>query len=151
MNLKFHQHREGMSTIPEEILSEIVTSLEEIHIDLTTERPSDIRNNILDVLNRLGWSNEVRLDPSSGITITSMLKGIALALQTGNMARFYADLLKLQTLYTMGRAKAAIYIIFSSDLANELGNNLAQFERLVEELRIFEVTITIPMIVIGIE
>lgn len=97
-----------------------------------------------------GWSDRVRIDHRSNINITSVFKDIGLCIQTGNMSRFYADILKLETLYRKNLITEAIYIIPLKDWANEIGSNIANFERFVEELEIFEATVTIPIAVFGI-
>jgi ABC-type siderophore export system fused ATPase/permease subunit len=76
---------------------------------------------------------------------------IGLCLQTGNMARFYADLLKLQLLFSKGRIRQAVYILPTRRSARVIGENMAQFERLVDELEIFAEVISVPMLVIGFE
>jgi hypothetical protein len=110
-----------------------------------------IRFAILNKLRSAGWSKEVRLSSLSGITVTSMQQNTALCLQTGNMSRFYADLIKLQYLFVIGNIQDAVYIVLTRKLAKQLGSNLAHFERLVEELKLFDKVITVPMLVVGIE
>ncbi len=73
-----------------------------------------------------------------------------MCLQTGNMSRFYADLLKIETLFRNGSITAAIYVIPTKAFATKLGSNIANFERLVEELGIFSVTLSAPILVMGI-
>ncbi|MBW8042589.1 MAG: restriction endonuclease [Planctomycetes bacterium] len=151
MKLRIHNHRNAKDIISRDLLTSLVDTLERISINYKYDRPPYIRESILNVLFTIGWSDKVRIDPARGITVTSMCKGVALALQTGNMARFYADLLKLQTLYKTGKANAAIFLVFTKEAAKKLGSNLAHYERLVSELAIFKPTITIPIAVIGIE
>ncbi len=80
-----------------------------------------------------------------------MHSNVALCLQTGNMSRFYADLLKLEYLFKDRKAIAAVYIIPTKRRAREMGSNLAHFERFVEELDLFKDIITVPTLVIGLE
>jgi hypothetical protein len=70
-------------------------------------------------------------------------------MQSGNMSRMYADLLKLQTLYHRQTIKAAIVIVAARSAARQLSYNLANFERLASELVIFENTITVPLLIFG--
>jgi hypothetical protein len=97
-----------------------------------------------------GWSSKVKLSLNSNITITAMNGKVALCLQTGNMGRFYSDLLKLQYLFQKRRITSAIYILPTKYLAKKMGSNLANFERLVIELKLFQEVITIPILVIGL-
>jgi hypothetical protein len=56
----------------------------------------------------------------------------------------------LQYLYKQGRINSAIYILPTKHLASNIGSNLANFERLTTELKLFHEVITLPMLVIGI-
>ena len=111
---------------------------------------AQLREAILKEISTKGWSSKVKLSHSSQISITAINGEQALCLQTGNMSRFYADLLKLQYLYQKGNIKSAIYILPTKRVARIMGSNLAHFERLVDELKLFEQVITIPIFVIGI-
>lgn len=102
-------------------------------------------------LRDLGWSDAVKISPNYRLTITSMREETALALQTGNASRSYADLLKLQYLFVENKCRQAIYILPSKIRAKQMGENLANFERVTSELRLFEDIVTVPMLVIGLE
>lgn len=135
--------------IPDNIKSEVYSVLKEANFQAKAQK-KEFRFNILKELKVLGWSEPVRIDDCSKISVTSMRGDTALCFQTGNVSRFYADLLKLETLFRKKRIKAAIYLIPHKVLARQFGSNIAHFERLVEELKIFSVTLTIPMFVLGI-
>lgn len=98
-----------------------------------------------------GWAGEYRLDSDSQITISSYLQGIGLCFQTGNVGRLYADLLKLQTLYVKGKIVAGIIMVPGLEMAKILGCNLANYDRLVRELPLFNQVITMPIVVVGFE
>lgn len=108
------------------------------------------RDRVLLDLSRVGWSDSVRIDNRSKISITSILGDTGLCIQTGNISRYYADILKLETLHRNQAIRGAVYILPLKLWAKELGSNRASFERMVEELQIFEATITVPMMVYGI-
>jgi hypothetical protein len=108
------------------------------------------RDRVLLDLSRVGWSDSVRIDTRSKISITSVFGDTGLCIQTGNISRYYADILKLETLHRNQAIQGAVYILPLKEWAKELGSNRASFERMVEELQIFEATITIPMMVFGI-
>ncbi|OAM52693.1 hypothetical protein A7981_04370 [Methylovorus sp. MM2] len=114
-------------------------------------KSKDIRAELLKELGSQGWSNAVRIDQRSRISITSVLNDIGLCLQTGNVSRYYADLIKLETAYKNKVISGAIYIIPTKNWANKLGDNIANFERFIDELTIFKETITIPMVVFGLQ
>lgn len=112
---------------------------------------SGVRRAITDRLTALGWSDPVRIRSSRGITITAMSQRIGLCLQTGNMARFYADLMKLQLVFVDSVADGALYVVPTKKAASELGSNLVNFERIVAETKLFQRIITLPLVVLGFE
>ena len=98
---------------------------------------------------RKGWSDEVYVDSSSKISITSIKSCVGLCIQTGNVGRMYADLLKLQTLHLHNSIVAAFYVLPTRDAAHAMGDNIVHFERLIRELIIFKNVINIPIITYG--
>jgi hypothetical protein len=117
---------------------------------LCAESSKKLRLKVLEELRSKGWSSKVKLSASSKISVTAMKSNIALCFQTGNMGRFYADLLKLQYLYINHKIVQAFYIIPTKQVAKKMGSNLANFERLVDELKLFEKIITVPIFIIGL-
>ena len=98
----------------------------------------------------VGWSNKVKVASELEITITSRKDNVGLCIQFGNMARMYADLLKTQYMCDKGSIALAIMIVPTTEFARELGSNLANFERLVKELKVFKRTITLPILIYGV-
>jgi hypothetical protein len=128
----------------------ILEVIDSISIDIFHGSSKILRKQIADGLKKKGWSSKIKLSIHSNITITATNGKTALCLQTGNMGRFYADLLKLQFLYQSKKIVAAIYILPTNNLAKKMGSNLANYERLVTELKIFQEVITTPIAVIGV-
>jgi hypothetical protein len=85
------------------------------------------------------------------MTITSMKNNVGLCLQTGNMARIYADLMKLQALYLDNAIKAAAIVLPSQPVASRLGSNIANAKRLERELEIFVKVYHVPTLVFALE
>lgn len=110
-----------------------------------------LRKTLLSKLKEVGWSDDFKLNTESQISLTSSKEDHALCFQTGNMSRFYADLLKLQYVYLSDKAKAAFYLIPSKEAAKKMGSNIAHFDRFVFELKLFKHIVTIPTLVIGIK
>jgi hypothetical protein len=134
-----------------DLKNDVLDVIENIDIDIYHGSSKSLRKRIADGLKRKGWSSKVKLSVHSNISITAVCGKTALCLQTGNAGRFYADLLKLQFLFQKGRISSAIYILPTSRLAKKMGSNLASFERLVTELKLFHKVITVPTIVIGMQ
>lgn len=110
-----------------------------------------IRAQLQTAIRSVGWSSEVPVARGSDMTITAMKDGIGLCLQTGNMARMYADLIKLQTLYLDNALSAAILILPSQPLALAIGDNIAQASRLQRELKIFRKAYHVPTVLFALE
>lgn len=87
----------------------------------------------------------------SKITVTSTKNDVGLCLQTGNMSRIYADLLKLQTMYLKSAIKAAVIVVPSDPVAKKLGSNIANAKRLERELSIFSRAYSVPTLVYSLE
>lgn len=141
----------GDAKIPEHILYPLYWDLEKLNVKLTKRGSREIREPIEKILAVNGWSNRIRVVPDYTISISSMCDEVGLCLQFGNMARLYADLLKLQLMYLNGTIKSAIYILPMKKFALELGVNVVNYERLTHELQIFQKIIKVPMVVIGIQ
>ena len=79
-----------------------------------------------------------------------MFDKIGLCIQTGNVARTYADMLKLQALYTDGKINAGVLVLPVKECADTFGKNVANFERFLRELLyVFSKVITVPLLVVG--
>ena len=150
MQFEYYSHNKGYKIIPLNICTDIESALSAC----SPRKPYDttkIRRSILEKLKDSGWSDEVKVDPSSKIEITSIKSEIGLCLQTGNMSRIYADALKLQTLYAEKNIRGAVYIVPVRTFAKKIGGNIANYERFIRELEIFSKTLTMPLIVFGME
>lgn len=151
MRTQIYEHRSGLKVVPADIISGVEKIVWEINPVLSKNSVANIKDLIKDKMEKDGWTGEYRLDATSRITISSYMKGIGLCFQTGNVGRIYADLLKLQTLYTKGNITAGIILIPQNQTAKELGSNMANYERLIRELPIFSQVITMPIVVIGFD
>ncbi len=142
-------HRSGLSVVPEYLVEGVKTVLSNINPTIKKNTVSDIRDCIISGIELQGWSGEYRLDATSKITISSYMEEIGLCIQTGNVGRIYADLIKLQSLYLKGNIKAGIIILPQKALASALASNMASYERLIGELPIFKQVISMPLVIIG--
>ena len=67
------------------------------------------------------------------------------------MARLYADMIKLQTLYLNNAIKSAVMVVPSAPVAKLLGSNVAQAKRLERELEIFKKAYHVPTLIFSLE
>lgn len=151
MQITAYSHRNGSDVIPQEYTDELGRILHRCKVEMKKYSIADFKNYLLPAIKRGGWSDEFYLDRNSKITISSIKGKTGLCIQTGNAARLYADLLKLQTLYARGTITAGIIILPVGTCARSLGTNLASYERAVRELDIFKQVITTPLVVIGFD
>jgi hypothetical protein len=71
--------------------------------------------------------------------------------QFGNMSRWYSDIFKLQTAYSQSLIQMGLSIIPMGQLARRIDSNIVSFERVLRELPSADLSITLPILVIGLE
>ena len=142
----------GKEIIPPEIAQGVISVINSLDYSLSKYEIKNFKDDLSDRLKSQGWSDKASLSVKSNITITAILKNIGLCTQTGNMARMYADLMKLQALYMDEKIKAAIFVVPTKACANSFGGNVANYDRLLNELvNIFSKVITVPILIIGFD
>lgn len=144
-----HSHCHGDFSVPPTFVTDLRSVIEAYKEALEHYSITDFKDYLLPAIHKKGWSNEYYLDRSSKITITSIKEKTGLCIQTGNMARMYADLLKLQSLYSKEIITGGILILATSSCGKSFGGNIASYERVIRELDIFDKVITMPLIIIG--
>lgn len=151
MNFTHYSHCAGDKAIPKAIQKEIEAAIKAIIVKPAQKAAPKIRDAFLAHLKSLGWSSEFAVSMESDMTITSMKDNVGLCMQTGNMARIYADLIKLQTLYLDNAIKSAAIVLPSQRMAALLGDNIAQATRLGRELTIFKKAYHVPTLIFSLE
>jgi hypothetical protein len=151
MNFKIHDHCGGLAAVPTALRQEIEAVIHTCTITPARGKAPEIGSAIVAGLVKSGWSGKVKLVRDSKITITSAKNSIGLCLQTGNMARLYADLLKLQQMFLNKAIKAGVMIVPTHAAAKSLGDNIAHANRLQCELDIFRSVIHMPLIVLAVD
>lgn len=152
MKTTTYNYRCGKEVIPAHIAQGVIDLIEGLDYSLGKYDIKRFKVDFSDQLKMRGWSGKIRLSTKSSISISSVQKSIGLCAQTGNMARMYADLLKLQTMYVDEKIKAAIFVIPIKECANAFGSNIANYSRFLNELtNIFSKVITVPMVIIGFD
>ncbi len=76
---------------------------------------------------------------------------VQVEMQFGNMARWYTDVFKFQLSYSLGRIDAAVLAVPTQKFANLIDENVAYFERVARELPHAKMSLTLPILVIGLE
>lgn len=145
-------HLGGAEKLPPIEAQEIVDAIETCQTPIDRGYGTDLRNEMLDKLKKQGWSDKVQVAQESRITIASQKNKIGLGIQTsGNMSRMYADLIKLQQMYLNDAIRVGVLILPTSAAARQMGDNLANSDRLEGELSIFSKVIHMPLVVLSFE
>lgn len=75
---------------------------------------------------------------------------IQVEVQFGNMARWYSDVFKLQVSYSLGLIDLGVLVVPMQEFAGTIDENVAYFERVVRELPYAKMSITLPILVMGV-
>lgn len=151
MTIEIYSHQNADRFVDPNIRKNVIQILETTMFTIHEGCADKLRKTFLSKFKEVGWSDDFKLDVNSQISLTSSNDEHALCFQTGNMSRFYADLLKLQYVYINKMSVAAFYLIPSKEAAKQMGSNIAHFDRFVFELKLFKNIVTIPTLVIGIK
>ncbi|MGA4238859.1 hypothetical protein ACI2TJ_23850 [Ralstonia nicotianae] len=151
--MKFYKysHCAGDKSVPKDHQKDIEAAIASIAIKPTEGSATKIRDAFLITIKTLGWSGEVQVSKDSDMTITSRKDNVGLCLQTGNVARIYADIIKLQVLYFDSAISSAAIVVPSQEVAKIIGKNIAQAKRLERELEIFKKAYHVPTLVYALE
>ena len=132
----------------ETILHELKEVIQE-DLKFGMDKPSMIKKYVANKFNQMGWGDKVPVG-NSKLTINFKKLNVGVCFQLGNVARTYADILKLMELYSKNSIEAGVIYVAHSIEAKKMGQNHAYYERLVKELYLFRDIITIPILVIGL-
>ena len=120
-------------------------------VTMEARRTTVVREHVRKELMNRGWSDEARISPHCDLTVFSKSLNSAFQIQLGNISRAAYDLLKLQHLYSSRQIQAAILALPMKETALSLGSNVANYERIATELALFKETITLPLLLVGVE
>ena len=150
MRTQIYNYRGGQQITPDNTRDSVVKAIENINYTIGKYDIRNFNRELMDKLHEYGWSDAFPLSVYSKITISSVFEKIGLCVQTGNVARTYADILKLQTLYTDEKINAGILVLPVKECADAFGKNIANYERFLRELSlVFSRVITIPLLIVG--
>ncbi|MCD7963783.1 MAG: hypothetical protein LUF90_09640 [Rikenellaceae bacterium] len=111
--------------------------------------PSEIKKLIGNGFNSKGWADNVKVD-NSNLTVNFVKDGVGVCFQIGNVARTYADILKLMHLHNKGKIEIGVMIVPAPSASKTLGANYARYDRLARELNLYKDIITVPILAIGL-
>lgn len=147
-----YDHQNGVAEWQRRELDEWLTDVFEApHIQLARKCTPSIRTHVAGEFERDGWALDVKLDQDLGLTVFAMKDDLAFQLQTGNMSRAPYDLLKLQYLFTSQRIQSAALAVPTRLGAAAIGDNIANADRMSNELRLFSRVISVPIMLVAFE
>ncbi len=110
-----------------------------------------VRSHVELELAKNGWALNAPVDKDFKLVITARKSQLGFQIQTGNISRAMYDLLKLQTMYLNRVIEAACLAVPSGSAAGILGGNLANGNRLSDELKLFSRHVTVPLVLLAFE
>jgi hypothetical protein len=132
-------------------IKQIVSKIEAIDYEPKNQNIALLKQAITDIFSDNGFVLGIALGKSH-LTINGLKRKTGLAIQTGNAARFYADLLKLQWLYKEKKIHNAIYVCLSKDsVKDSYSSNLIHAERALREADFFDKIIDLPILFIELD
>ncbi|WP_343604332.1 BglII/BstYI family type II restriction endonuclease [Fluviicola sp.] len=131
------------------ILKEIEEIVNEPQLLFGINRPEEIKSKINLRFNDLGWTDKAKVG-NSRLTISFLKNKVGVCFQLGNVARTYADILKLAQMGKKNVIDVGIIIVPHKIESKMLGANYAQYDRLATEIKHFEDIINVPILVIGL-
>jgi hypothetical protein len=112
-----------------------------------------VKAHLRDFLASEGWASPAKIEPGLGPELNAQHQsGVIFHSQTGNIARAFYDLMKMQSLHVQGRAPCGILVVPTTAAARRIGGNLASFDRVQTELQLlFFHQISMPVLIAGFE
>ncbi len=146
-----YSHHHGLEELlkKDNILKEIQSIINDSEITFGNVKPKDIKSRVSQKFNEKGWADKVKVDKSK-LTISFLKLKVGVCFQIGNVARTYADLLKLSQLYKKAIIDVGIIIVPHKLESKLMGANYAQFDRLAKELVLFSDILPTPILLIGV-
>ena len=92
-----------------------------------------------------------RSGPATNIRSDFKKARIQVEIQFGNMARWYTDVFKFQLAYSLDDIDVGILVVPTHKFANLIDENVASYERVLRELPWAKMSLTLPILVIGVE
>lgn len=120
-------------------------------IEIRSRCTQTIRSHVSEEFQADGWAWGVNLADNTSLTIAALKDDMAFQLQTGNISRAPYDLLKLQFLFQSGKIECAALAMPTNEAARKIGSNIANADRIWNELQLFDRVITVPILLIAFE
>ena len=149
--INYYDHLRGLQSVKykKDLFEEIKQILTINNLRFGYNQPKEIKQIVSDRFNEKGWADKVRVG-NSKLTISFVKSKVGVCFQIGNVARTYADILKLSQLYKTQIIDVGIIIVPNNPESKKMGANYANFNRLSNELNHFKDIVPIPILVIAL-
>lgn len=127
-------------------LSDVISTIQQINYNPKINNISILKKDLIEIFSDAGFIQDINLG-NSRLSINGLNQKTGLAIQTGNVARYYADLLKLEWLHTENKIENAIYVCLSKESAKDSYlSNIINIERALREIDFFDKIIRVPIL-----
>jgi hypothetical protein len=134
-------------TPPEDVIRNIQELLSPL--PSASETSQEIRKIWGDRFASAGWIVNYLL-PNSRQSISLWKGSVGLCVQLGNTCRASTDLLKLETLFRLGKIRHGCLVVPSNPYSKYLGTNHASFATATRDLSTFAAAISVPLTVFSV-
>jgi hypothetical protein len=143
-------HLDAQLIISEKSLFEEINNCLTINnLSFVRGNPARIKKLVGEKFNEQGWADRINLK-NSKISISFLKSRVGVCFQIGNVARMYADILKLSYLFDEGIIEVGVLCVPHQIESSLLGANYARYDRLKTELKLFKNIIKVPILIICI-
>ena len=130
----------------------ILTAVHAPHVQIGRRMTRTIKSHISNQLLNEGWASRVKVSPNSELILNLFKDSVIVHIQTGNIARVYYDLMKIQAMYDQDLVLCGVLVLPIASAARAMGSNMAQAERVANELdHVFSDQIQVPIFIVGFE
>lgn len=144
----YYSHLDAQLLISEKgLFEEINNCLTINNLAFVRGNPAIIKKLVGEKFNEQGWADRINLK-NSKISISFLKSRVGVCFQMGNVARMYADILKLSYLFDEGLIEVGSLCVPHQIESSLLGANYARYDRLKTELKLFKNIIKVPILII---
>jgi hypothetical protein len=131
------------------VFQEIKDCIEQESLIFEKGKPLSIKKVISSNFNSRGWADNIKIR-NTQLSINFSKSKVGVCFQIGNVARMYADILKLGYLFDEGIIKVGVICVPHQIESQKLGANYARYDRLKKEVYLFQKIINVPILIIGL-
>ena len=148
---EYYEHNGAIKTLESRLpLADIKNIVEAQNIKFGKDNPKHIKEIISERFNKEGWADRVKVVPNANLTISFMKNRVGVCFQLGNVARMYADLLKLEEMGQDRKIDVGVIILPDALKLAKLGANYVRFDRLAKELQIYAKIFKLPILLLSL-